>query len=138
MKCLRCGKQFNDDVKVCDECGFDFEEFKKYKKIVVENDDDLDGKQKVILTDNPILTFIFGLVSLMIGLTIFVFGLPISFFMILGFVATFSMAFYFSVKPCRIKLKPVRNFGIVMGFIGLAFTLYQSIVALLVFTGILS
>ena len=138
MKCLRCGKEHKEDVKVCDECGFDFEEMKKYKKIIIENDDDLDGKEKIILTDNPILTFIFGIISLMLGLSMFVYGLPISFMMILAFVVTFSLTFYFSVKPCRIKLKPVRNFGMGMGFVGLAFTLYQCIIALLVFTNILS
>lgn len=138
MKCLRCGKIVDDNTKVCPNCSFEFEDLKKYKTIKVEVDDDnMNSKDKVITIDNPILTFIFGLLSLLFGLTLLAHGLPIPFIFVILFFLSFSAAFYFSVKPTRVKLKPVRTFGIVMAYIGLAVTLYSLIMALLVFTNIL-
>ena len=135
MKCLRCGKIVSDVEKICPVCGFDLEAQKNYKKIAVEVDGDVDDKHKIILIDNPILTFIFGLLALMLALTIAV-DPGLTFFFILLFVLTFSLCFFFSTKPCRVKLKPVRTFGLVMGYIGLGLTLYRLILFLLNFVGL--
>lgn len=137
MKCLRCGKIVDENTKVCPECGFELEQLKKYKKVIVEVDDDkADRKTKIILFDNPLLTFVTGIISLMLGLTMFVTGLPIAFIYVILFVITFSASFYFSTKPCSVKMKPVRSMGIVMAFIGLAFTLYALVLALLAFVNL--
>ena len=135
MKCLRCGKIVSDAEKICPVCGFDLEAQKNYKKISVEVDNDVDDKTKIILIDNPILTFIFGLISLMLALTIAV-DPGLTFFFILLFVLTFSLCFFFSTRPTRVKLKPVRTFGLVMGYIGLGLTLYRLILFLLNFVGL--
>lgn len=135
MKCLRCGKIVSDDEKSCPECGFDLEAQKNYKKIIIEVDDYTDKKQKIILIDNPILTFIFGLIALMFALTIAV-DPGLTFFFVLLFVLTFSLCFFFSTRPTRVKLKPVRTFGLIMGYIGLALTLYRLILFLLNFVGL--
>ena len=135
MKCLRCGKLVDDTEKICPECGFDLEAQKNYKKITVEVDNDMDDKHKIILIDNPILTFIFGLLALMLALTIAV-DPGLTFFFILLFVLTFSLCFFFSTRPTRVKLKPVRTFGLVMGYIGLGLTLYRLILFLLNFVGL--
>ena len=134
MKCLRCGKEVSNTVTTCPECGFDLEAQKKYVKITVEDDSDADDKTKIILIDNPILTFIFGLLSLMVALTLVV---DINYFFIMCFVLTFSLCFFFSTRPTRVKFKPVRTFGVVLGYIALAITSYQLIFFLLEFTGFL-
>lgn len=136
MKCIRCGKVVNDSEKICPECGFNLEELKNYKKITVEVDPDIKDKNKIILVDNPILTFIFGLLSLMIALTILV-DPGITFIFVIFFVITFSACFIFSTKPTRIKLRPVRSIGIVMGFIALGLTIYRMVMFLLNFVNIL-
>ena len=135
MKCLRCGKEVNESEKTCPLCGFDLEAQRRYKKITVEADDDMDDKHKIILIDNPILTFIFGLLSLMLALTIAV-DPGLTFFFILMFVLTFSLCFFFSTKPTRVKMKPVRTFGLVMGYIGLGLTIYRLTMFLLAFVGL--
>ncbi len=132
MKCLRCGKVVSDNENTCPNCGFDIGAQKNYKKITVEADAEMDDKHKIILIDNPILTFIFGLVSLMVALTLVV---DLNYFFIMCFVLTFSLCFFFSTKPTRVKLKPVRTVGITMGYIGLGLTLYQLIMFLLEYNG---
>ena len=47
MKCLRCGKEVSDDLKVCDNCGFDLESLKDYKTVYVEVDPEVDKKTKI-------------------------------------------------------------------------------------------
>lgn len=110
MKCLRCGKIHPDDVKVCKECGFSFEAFKQYKKVKEKEDPEIDPKQKAALIDNPLLTFIFGLLSVMLPIYIFSF-----------------LTFYMYKKPSKVKLETLRNFGNVLAYIGIAISIFMTV-----------
>lgn len=137
MKCIRCGKIVSDDTKVCPNCAYDFKEITKRKTVIVEVDEETDKAGKVMRIDNPILTFIFGILSLLFGLTLLANRLPIPLIVVLLFFASFMASFYFSTKPCKVSMKPVRNMGIVLAFIGFALSAYSLIYALLTFSGIL-
>lgn len=137
MKCLRCGKIVSDELKECPYCSFNLQEQKSYKKIKIETDDNIDPKDKVVSIDSPILTFVFGIFALMCGLTLLANRLPIPLIVVFLFFICFSASFYFSIKPTRVKMKPVRTVGVIMAFIGLALTCYSLVFALLVLSGIL-
>ncbi len=127
MKCLRCGKELPEGTVVCDGCGFNFEEDGKIKKIISEKADPVvPEKTKSILIDNPILTFIFGILS--------VFGM-IFFFLYPGFVVLYfasdliliGLTMLFSKRPAKVKLEPTRNVGVGMAYVALALTIFKAV-----------
>lgn len=130
MKCKSCGKEVSDDAKICDNCGFNLEEFKTYTKVVVEEDPDLPKSQKNSLIDGPILTFFLGIVSMLIAITIVMYKSVVIFFVILEVMAVLS-TFFTSAKICKISLKPVRNVGVIMAYIGIAITIFKVVYVLL-------
>ena len=135
MKCIRCGAEIKETDIECPNCGFLASENKRYKKVKVETDVQIDDKNKIILIDNPILTFLFGLISLLLGTMNCLYGVndQIVFLYVILFVISFSLAFVFSMKETKRKLKPVRTFGVVLAYIGLALTLYGLMMFLLNF-----
>ena len=127
MKCLRCGKELPEGTAICDECGFNFLEDVKITKIISEKTDPVvSGKNKSILIDNPVLTFIFGILS--------VFGM-IFFFSYPGFVVLYfvgdliliGLTMLFSKKPAKVKLEPTRNVGVGMAYVALALTAFKAV-----------
>jgi len=127
MKCLRCGKELPDGAAVCDECGFNFKEDELITKIISEKADPVvSEKNKSILIDNPVLTFIFGILS--------VFGM-IFFFLYPGFVVLYfvldlvliGLTMLFSKKPAKVKLEPTRNVGVGMAYVALALTVFKAV-----------
>ena len=104
MKCKRCGKDFkNITVEVCDECGYDFTEDVRIGKILDNKPDpEIDEKNKTDLVDYPILSFIFGI----LGLIIPIFILSI-------------LAINLSKKPAKVKYVPFSNLGNIFGILGI-------------------
>lgn len=106
-KCVRCGKNVDDDAQVC-ECGFDFHRYEIEKKYLSPKEDPVVPKgEESSLIDNPILTFIFGILSM--ALPIFVFSL---------------LAFRFASKPSKVKLEKFQKIGNVFAYIGVGLTLF--------------
>lgn len=103
-KCKRCGKEFKDDlIEICDECGYNFDYDKKISKVLDEkNDPDIDDKHKSDLVDYPILSFIFGIIGLIVPLYLFS-----------------VLAILLSKKKAKIKLIPFANVGRIFGFLGI-------------------
>lgn len=135
MRCIRCGTIFEEKENECPNCGMLTSEIKKYKKHTVETDSKLDDKHKIVLVDNPVLTFIFGLLSLMLGIINCLYGVNnyMVYLYVILFVIVFSLAFIFSMKDTKVNLKPIRTFGIILAYGGLALTLYGLIMFLLGF-----
>ncbi|MGD9605493.1 MAG: hypothetical protein AB7V00_05005 [Bacilli bacterium] len=126
MKCKRCGKEVSDDTKIC-ECGFNFEEDAKYNALFSQKDDPtVNDKDKNLLVDFPILTFLFGLTSLLFmilflfhpGFVVLYFGITI---ILIGFTMLFAR------KPAKVKLEPTRNVGLGMAYVSLAVILFKTI-----------
>ncbi len=127
MKCLRCGKELPEGTAVCDECGFNFEEDGKITKIISEKADPaVSEKTKSILIDNPVLTFIFGILSIF-GMLFFVLypGFVVLYFG-LDLVLT-GLTMLFSKKPAKVKLEPTRNVGVGMAYVALALTIFKAV-----------
>lgn len=126
MKCLRCGKVIPSGINVCENCGFDLAEFKSKKVFREQEDPDVLEQHKVTLIDNPILTFIFGLLSVASSFlfataeTIVILYLVL---VILFNVFTFKMA----NKPCKVKLKPLNNVGKILAYFSIGFILFRII-----------
>jgi len=124
MKCKSCGQEVRDTDNVCANCGFNLEEFKKQEKILVEEDPDLPESKKSTLIDSPIITFILGIISVLIALTIASYRSVVIFFVLLEIISVLG-TFFASAKICKVNLKPVRNVGVVLAYVGLAITIFK-------------
>ena len=124
MKCKRCGQEISDTGKICANCGFNLEEFKKQEKVLVEEDLDLPLSKKSTLIDSPIITFMLGIISVLIALAIVSYSSVVIFFVILEVMAILG-TFFASAKVCKISLRPVRNVGVVLAYVGLAITIFK-------------
>lgn len=122
MKCLRCGKEVEEGTKYCDNCGFDVESQKDYRIVYKEVDPEVEKSKKTNLIDSPVLTFIFGILS-MINALLIAGSKPIPIFYILTFIILFGTCFYLSTRKAKVKLRPFREVGIVIAFIALALVL---------------
>lgn len=96
-KCVNCGNVVEDDISICEQCGFDLtiKKQKEEKSIKVKTDIPTD------LIDYPILSFIFGIIALIIPIFIFSF-----------------IAIKFSQRPCKPSFEPVANLGRIFGYLG--------------------
>lgn len=101
-KCKRCGKLHQDDyIEICDACGFDFEEHKRIQKLFGEKEAPR-AQQPSDLIDYPVLTFIIGLLSLVLPIYVFSF-----------------IALKLAKKPSKPSLQPFSNFGKILAILGL-------------------
>ncbi len=118
MKCERCGKVFKEHVDICDNCGFDFEEDRILKKKLNLKYDESLYSNNTDLIDYPILTFILGILSMII---------PIFLFSIIALIL--------AKKESNSNYIPAKNIGKVLAILGL----FASVAALLyiIFTFIL-
>ena len=114
MKCERCGKVYDEPVSICTDCGYDFDEAPRLKKLFKVKPEPK-AQIESDLFDNPVFTFIFGLLSLL---------LPVYLFSIL--------AIKMSKKPARVSLEPFRNLGKVFGYLGILVS--TVVIGLLLFT----
>ncbi len=101
MKCERCGKEFSTHVEVCDNCGFDFEENRVFKKKLNIKYDSTLYNDNTDLIDYPVLTFILGLLSMVIPIYLFSF-----------------LAIKLSKKPSKSNLKAFQNMGKILAYLG--------------------
>lgn len=122
MKCLRCGTEVKEGTKYCDKCGFDVEKQKEYQIIYKEVDPELENGKKTNLIDFPVLTFIFGILS-MINAILLMSTRPIAVIFIISFFIIFVSCFIFSTKKAKVKLRPFREVGIIIAFVALALVL---------------
>ncbi len=119
MKCKRCGKEFNENVEICDECGYNFVEDKKIGKILDQKrDPSIPEHNKYDLIDFPILSFIFGLIGLII---------PV-------FICS-VLAMKFSKKPAKVSLVPCSKLGYIFGIVGIAISFLFVTMILIYFMG---
>lgn len=118
MKCERCGKDFgNEIVEVCDECGYNFEEGKRIKKELHERPEKIVSEDKETdLIDYPILSFVFGIIGLIIPLIVFS-----------------LLAIWLGRKPAKIRLTPFSNLGFVFGIIGVGISIIFLIILAILF-----
>ena len=123
MKCLRCGKEVPEDLKVCDNCGFDLESLKDYKTVYVEVDPEVDKKTKISMIDAPVITFVLGLLCMLNSILILGSGRPIPILYLITFAIFFGFCFFCSTKKALVKLKPLREFGVILAYISLFLTL---------------
>lgn len=118
-KCKRCGKMHEDDyIEVCDVCGFDFEEHIKVSRILSEAEPSIQQVRNSDLLDFPILTFVFGIVGLILPIFIFSF-----------------IAIHFSKRPAKDSLEPLRNLGRIFGYVGMFISMIA--IVYIIFTFIL-
>lgn len=133
MKCKRCGKEVAENVSICDNCGFDLDEYRSLTKIIVEEDPEVELSKKSGLIDSPILAFIFGLLSVLSSLTFVVLwsfqGIVI---VLLAFVLLFNfLTFKLANKPAKIKLKPFSNVGKAMAYFSIGYIILKIVFDLL-------
>lgn len=97
-KCGKCGKLVEDDLSLCDNCGYDLstqkEENTKLIKVTPQHPTDL--------FDYPILSFVFGIFSLIFP--IYIFSL---------------LAIKLSKKPYKPSLEPMSKLGNIFGYLGI-------------------
>lgn len=124
MKCIRCGRVHEDNVEVCDVCHFNFKEYQvrlKYFDNGPKPEDLSDNKSDLIV--RPILSFIFGVLGL-IFIGTFIFSI---------------LAIKITPNLAKSTLKPVRTMGIILGYIGIAFSgVFLSIIIYLFMAGAFS
>ncbi|MFA5542276.1 MAG: hypothetical protein WC008_02370 [Bacilli bacterium] len=102
MKCERCGKEFKEYVDACDNCGFDFEEGRIIKKKLNLKYDESLYTNNTDLIDYPILTFILGILSMII---------PVYLFSILALILY--------KKESNSSYIPAKNIGRILAILGI-------------------
>lgn len=124
MKCLRCGREVSENEKICPDCGYDLEEQKNLQVMHIDTDPDLTNKEIVKFTLYPLFTFILGLLC---SLTCIyqLFLKQISIILLIAFGLFFGLAFFFSTRRTLVKMKPVREFGIILSYIAFALLLLK-------------
>lgn len=117
MKCIRCGKESSADAIACEECGFNFKDHDTYLKYMKPAEDGhvTPGKESDLI-DNPVLTFVFGILSMMLPIFIFSF-----------------IAFKFSKRPAKAKLIPLRNVGTILAYSGIGVSIFVVLVVIIRF-----
>ena len=121
MKCLRCGKEIDNNTNICDNCGYDVTDSSNYRTIYVEADPDMTTKELAKYIIAPILTFVFSLLASLCSILI-VFTKPISILVVMLFALFFGISFFFSTRKTLVKLKPVRNFGVGLSYVSFFFS----------------
>lgn len=131
MKCLRCGKEMPDKDGICENCGFNFNEHKLYKKYIKNPvDPDVPDNQKSNLIDNPVLTLIFGGLSVLFSLLFITASTVVIIYLILLILAVF-LTFYLSSKPSKVKLRPLRNIGVGMAYFAAGLVVFKIVYQIL-------
>jgi len=124
-----------DDTKVCEVCAFDFDEYEKYRHLYQTKEDPIVPEdQQSSLVDNPILCFIFGILSF-ISMALFFFNQDIVILFLIGVFLFATLAYIFSVKLAKVKLVPFQvvgkwlaNIAVAVSVFKLVFSLVSSII----------
>lgn len=100
-KCASCGKEVKKEEIICEYCGFDFELARRQSRIIKEPQESTNYQSRSDLFDYPILTFVLGIVALIV---------PIYLFSVL--------AIKMSKKSTKPSLEPLMNMGRFLGYLG--------------------
>ncbi|MDD3999531.1 MAG: hypothetical protein PHX62_01375 [Bacilli bacterium] len=129
-KCTRCGTMVPDNTKICDKCAFDFDEYEKYYHLYeVKEDPVVPEGQRTNLTDFPILTFIFGIISLILS-SLFLFTPGITVLYIIGVVIAVFITYILAIKPSKIKLVPFQVIGKWMANVAISVMIFKIVYVL--------
>lgn len=125
MKCIRCGKIIPDNENICANCGFNIQKYELLNKYVNNPiDPDVPYEKKSDLIDNPILTLIFGLLSILFAF-LFVGSSTIVLFYLGAFILTVFLTFYVASKPSKVKLRPLKNLGVGMAYFAMGIVIFK-------------
>ena len=124
MKCLRCGMEVNENDQICKECGYDLEDQRRRQVMKIDVDPDLSRKELIKYTIFPLITFITALLCCLICMYQVMLK-KIAILLIILYFVSFGICFFFSTRKCLVKMKPVREFGIVLSYISLSFFLIK-------------
>ncbi|MDD3107117.1 MAG: hypothetical protein PHP65_04875 [Bacilli bacterium] len=126
MKCKRCGQIISDDTKIC-ECGFNIEEDKLTSVIYNQKSDpDVSEKNKNTLVDNPVLTFLFGISSIIVMLLFLMHpGFVVLYFLL--DVVLIVATLLFAQKPTKVRLEATRNVGKWLAYVSFSVLLFKSV-----------
>ncbi|MFA6722436.1 MAG: hypothetical protein WCS50_03780 [Bacilli bacterium] len=125
MKCLRCGNDMPDNIATCENCGFNIEEYKLYEKYLKQPaDPEVPEDQKSSLVDNPVLTLLSGGLSVFFSL-LFISASTIVILYLALFILFVFFTFYLSSKPSKVKLRPLRNVGVVFAYFALGLVIFK-------------
>ncbi|MCK9536486.1 MAG: hypothetical protein M0R05_02670 [Bacilli bacterium] len=131
MKCLRCGQEIPNKTVICDNCGFNFEEHKLYEKYLKRSvDPEVPDEHKASLIDNPVLTLIFGALSVLFSF-LFITASTITIIYLILLILSVFLTFYLSSKPSKTKLRPLRNIGIGMVYFAVGLVIFKIVYQLL-------
>lgn len=112
-KCLSCGKMHEDNIKKCDVCSYQFPS--RIESTNIKKNETNTVARASDLSDYPLLTFIFGLLSLLAPIYLFSY-----------------LAIKMSKKPFKESLAHFRQFGLVLGYLGLLVSTF--VIGLIIFT----
>jgi len=130
-KCVRCGNMVPDDVKICDNCAFNFEEYEAYQKVFeVKEDPVVPNEQKSSLVDNPVITFIFGIISLVFMILVF-FNPGVIILYVIGVFVFVVLTYIMAVKPSKVRLLPLQTVGRWMANIAFSITIFKIVYVLI-------
>ena len=108
-----------DNTATCENCGFNIEEHKLYEKYLKQPaDPEVPEDQKSSLVDNPVLTLLSGGLSVFFSL-LFISASTIVILYLALFILFVFFTFYLSSKPSKVKLRPLRNVGVVFAYFAL-------------------
>jgi membrane-bound ClpP family serine protease len=133
-KCIRCGKNLPSEVKICDNCSFDFQEYEAYQKAfapyVEKEDPVVPESQRSSLIDNPIITFILGIVSLLF-MFLFLFTPKIVVLYLIGVILFVILTYIMATFPSKVKLVHFQNIGRWMANIAISVTIFKIVYVVL-------
>ncbi|NLD26956.1 MAG: hypothetical protein GX661_06315 [Acholeplasmataceae bacterium] len=130
-KCVRCGNMVPHDVKICDNCAFNFEEYEAYQKVFeVKEDPVVPNEQKSSLVDNPVITFIFGIISLVFMILVF-FNPGVIILYVIGVFVFVVLTYIMAVKPSKVRLLPLQTVGRWMANIAFSITIFKIVYVLI-------
>lgn len=116
-KCVSCGTMVKDDLDICPNCGYSFIEATYNKKEIKKEDIITKDTKESDLVDYPVLSFVFGIIGLLVPVFIFSF-----------------LAVRFAKKPAKENLIPCRTIGKIMGYIGYGMTvIFVILIIILIF-----
>lgn len=104
IKCLRCGTIYDKQVKECEKCGYQFSKRELHYRKYYEGPkpEDMSDNQSD-LVERPVLSFIFGILGLVLPGT-FIFSV---------------LAITIAPRPARSNLVYVQRFGKFLGYLGI-------------------
>jgi len=130
MKCKSCGKEVEENTKICPNCGFDIESFNKRVVVKLAEDPEVENSERASLIDSPILTFLFGILALLFSIC-FVVSETIVILYLALFILFNVLTFKFANKKCKVKLIPVRNVGKAFAYLSIGLVVYKLVYEIL-------